>query len=259
MSNIHAKPKKSPVKLAASVLTVAVASVALAACSIGRVSEVKEQFCNFESNFSYSTDDNPYLGFGQPVLLDSDVTAMIGYEPSEVIMDEQGMLHRYVIEKLTLDDSPAETLVFELRYDLSDGKSRLQSIHLPPQLAIAKNFEAYNDPETVAAAAAEICSSEVKFSFRPAEEDIDPRLLENLPDRSQMIAMIGAPSWESEEENAMIYEYRVQGSSDYDAPVRMAIWFDEANVKPLRMETRYRFIHSKADLEDGKVQISYGI
>ena len=256
-NEIATNSKNSTPQSLGKTLVIAMLSCALLACSVGRVYQVKEQFCDFDNNFSYTTGDNPSFVFGQPVLLEKDVQAMIGYDPSEVLEDEKGLRHRYVIEKYTVQESPTEALTFELRYVRDSGKARLQSIHLPPEVAASGTLDSFTDPEAIAAAAAEICSSTTKLSLRSVEEDINPRFLENLPDKEQMIAMIGAPSWESEEENALIYEYHWLGSSAIEAPVRMVVWFDEADIKPLRMNTQYRFIRSRADLEKGKVNISY--
>ncbi|MDX2500469.1 MAG: hypothetical protein QNL14_08145, partial [Deltaproteobacteria bacterium] len=100
---IAANPRNSIVNSVGKALTIALLSVAISACSVGRIYEVKEQFCDFDSNFSYTTGETPTFVFGQPVLLDTDVAAMIGHDPSEVIEDEKSLRHRYVIEKFTVD------------------------------------------------------------------------------------------------------------------------------------------------------------
>ncbi|MEH6588942.1 MAG: hypothetical protein V7746_01730 [Halioglobus sp.] len=240
-------------------LTIACTTAALSGCSIGRVNDAKGQFCDFDNNFSYSLGEQPSLVWSSPVLRDSDVEGIIGYRPTKVIATENGLTHRYVVEKFTLDDAPAERMTFEINYQVSDDIARLQSIVFPSEMSRGNYIERFSDPTAIAASAAEICSSSFEFSMRPFEQDIDPKLLADLPDKEDILAMMGAPSWQSEDEHALIYEYHVLGQKPHSDPVRMVVWFDEADVMPVRMETRYRFMRSRADLREGKVRMSYGM
>lgn len=229
----------------------------ISACAINRVYEVKQQFCDFDENFSYSLGDQPQFTFNNPVVRASDVQTLVGYQPSEILADGDAVVHRYVVEKLTLDDSPADTFALNLRYQVRGGKARLQTVKLPAGMDRFGDRAELGDELAIAKAAEEICATDIKFALRPAEQDIDPRQLENLPSRSEVITLMGEPSWYSEEEDALIYEYYLQGAPKDEAAVRVVVWYDEAGIAPLRMETRYRDMRSLADFERGKVRFRY--
>jgi hypothetical protein len=231
--------------------------IVLPGCSLTRMYEVKQQFCDFDGNFSYSLGAQPEFVFHRPVILAKDVKTILGYEPTIVLADGNTVVHRYVVEKVTLDATGGETYTFDLKYQ-SDGKTeRLQSIQLPTELA-AVDYEAINDPRSLTEAANEVCGASVASLFQSMEEDIDPRHLQNLPDRHELISTLGAPSRESEEDRALIYEYRISGDTTREAVLNMVVWFDEEGIKPVRMESRHRQMLSEANFEQGKVKFTYG-
>jgi hypothetical protein len=53
-------------------------------CLLNRVITVKEQMCDFETNFVFRFDDTAELRFLHPILLDSDIVWLAGAEPSEI-------------------------------------------------------------------------------------------------------------------------------------------------------------------------------
>lgn len=231
--------------------------IVLPGCALTRMYEVKQQFCDFDGNFSYSLDAQPEFVFHRPVILAKDVKVILGYEPTRVFSDGSSVVHRYVVEKVTLDDMGGETYTFDLKYE-TDGKTkRLQSIQLPTELA-AVDYEAFNDPKALTEAANEVCGASVASLFQSIEEDIDPRHLQNLPDRHELVSTLGAPSRVSEEERAFIYEYRISGDSSREAVLNMVVWFDEEGIKPVRMESRHRQMVSEANFDQGKVKFTYG-
>jgi hypothetical protein len=231
--------------------------IILPGCALTRMYEVKQQFCDFDGNFSYSLGSQPAFVFHRPVILAKDVKTILGYEPTTVFTEGNSVVHRYVIEKVTQDAMPGETYTFDLNYEADEKIERLQSIQFPTELA-AVDYEAFNDSKALTEAANEVCGASVASLFQSMEEDIDPRHLQNLPDRHELVSLLGAPSRESEEERAFIYEYRISGDSTQEAVLNMVVWFDEEGIKPVRMESRHRQMLSEANFEQGKVKFTYG-
>jgi hypothetical protein len=231
--------------------------IVLPGCSLNRMYAVKQQFCDFDGNFSYSLGTQPEFVFHRPVILAKDVKTILGYEPTSVFAEGSSVVHRYVIEKVTLDAIQGETYTFDLKYEADGKKKRLQSIQLPTELA-AVDYEAFSDPKAMTEAANEVCGASVASLFQSMEQDIDPRHLQNLPDQLELVSTLGAPSWESEEERAFIYEYQMSGENSPEPVLHMVIWFDEEGIKPVRMESRHRQMLSEANFEQGKVKFTYG-
>jgi hypothetical protein len=242
----------------ARVVAVVALVTVVSGCAINRMYEVKQQFCDFEENFDYTLGDRPEFTFINPVIRETDIHKLVGYQPTEISAEGDWMSHRYIVEKLTLDDSLGETFAVNLRYQLIDGKARLQNVQLPSGMERFGDGAELINEAAIAQSAADICNTAITLSLRSAEEDIDPEQLDNLPSRSEVIAMMGQPSWYAEEEGALIYEYYLQGADQGEAAMRMVVWYDDDGVKPLRMETRYREMLTLADFQRGKVKFSYG-
>lgn len=235
------------------------ATVALGGCSYNRVNEVRNQFCDFDSNFSYSIEQPMEFVFRQPVLLDSDVRLFLGTQPTEIVSTENGEVHRYVIDKVRLDETFEEAFAVDLHYRKQRDNLRLQAVALAQGL---DNFDWFNtkpELEEIAETAARICASGMTLGLLSREEDIDPRYLQALPTRRELLSLLGEPTFESEQENALIYEYRLRGASQDPVAARLVVWFDEAGVRPLQLVSRYRGMQSRADLIAGKVRYSLRI
>ena len=62
----------------------------LSGCALNRMYEVKQQFCDFDGNFSYSLGEQPQFVFHRPLILARDVKQMLGHEPTEIEAPDRG-------------------------------------------------------------------------------------------------------------------------------------------------------------------------
>ena len=249
------KSSKLSSRAAALASTTAVFLFILSGCSLNRVMAVKKQFCDFDSNFSYSLSGRPEIVFANPVILDSDVEWVIGYEPTHILHEASGVVHSYVFEKLHATED--QSFRFDLHYQLNGSEARLKSVQLPQQITSLDQFAVFDHGAEIAAAASKICNYRFRLALPSIEEDISPAQLETLPSREELIALLGQPG-SGLEEGALVYEYQIKGQTISEPAFRMAVWYDENGARPLHMEARYRMMGSRADFVQGKVHHFYG-
>ena len=73
----------------------------LSGCLVNRVVEVRDQFCEFDSNFTIDAENLTAFDFHRPILLDSDILWLAGATPTEISRDADGLSMLYVIEKVS--------------------------------------------------------------------------------------------------------------------------------------------------------------
>lgn len=256
MSRTDPKLLASCTRVPVWVLLTGVFLFVLGGCSFSRVATVKEQFCDFDSNFSYNLLGEPEVVFVNPVLLESDLEWVIGYEPTTISHREDGIVHSYIFDKVHETEEQSADFRFDLHYQLAGGKTLLKSIQFPGELTALEQFQAIDHAAEIAASADKICKLQFGFAMPSLEEDIDPAVLETLPSREELIVLLGLPSAELEE-GGLVYEYKVRGQVQREPALRMVVWYDESGMRPSHMEMRYRFMGSKADFVAGKVHHFY--
>jgi hypothetical protein len=240
---------------------VALAVVLVSGCALNRIYAAKEQFCDFEENFTYTLGDEPALVFQHPVIRASDVERLIRFGPSSVLPEQGEIVHRYEVEKVQIDGTGERVWALDLGYAAIDGKLHLKSVSLPygrSQFETLEGIEPINEHEALARAAVEICQARPRLTLGPVEEQLDPRQLERLPSREELLAMAGEPSWISTEDGAMIYAYQVVGATLEEGGLSVMVWFDDSGEKPARVVTSFRGMRSDANLEQGVVRFSRG-
>ena len=230
-------------------------------CALNRMYAAKQQFCDFEQNFTYTLGDEPALVFANPVIRASDVGRLVRFEPSSVISQNSETVHRYDVEKVNANGDGDIVWAVDLGYTAIDGELHLKSVRLPfgrSQFEARDGIEPINEHEAIAQAAVEICHARPRLTLGPMEEQIDPRQLERLPNRDELIAMAGDPSWISADDGAMIYAYQVVGATLEEGGLSVMVWFDDTGAKPARVVTSFRGMRSDADLEQGVVRFTRG-
>jgi hypothetical protein len=256
MFKVELKPSKMRYSASRWVSVAAVFLLVLSGCSFGRVSTAKKQFCDFDNNFSYSLSGRPELVFANPVFLASDVKWVIGYQPTHIQEDKSDIVHSYVFEKVGGAESESSNFHFDLHYQQRGDDTVLKSIQFPPQITSLEQFKTIDFAGEIAASADTVCNYSVGFSMPSLEEDIDPAMLEALPSRAEVIGLLGPPSSELDD-GALVYDYQVRGQVEEEPAMRAVIWYDETGTKPLRMESKYRFMGSRADFVQGKIHHFY--
>jgi len=240
-------------------LLLAVASgcllLGLHGCLINRVVEVRDQFCDFEEHFEVRFADRPSVHMRQPVLLDSDVTWLVGTAPTQTASIPGGLIMTYEIEEAVPEPDPGRDISVEFRFDLLNGEFRLSEISMDPKLDAILNRE-FLDKETLLESAENICRTGWTFGSTSVELDITDQELELLPNRRELVELLGPPHALTDAGAGWVYEYRLKEIPDSDKIARFTVWFDDLGQKPVRMESSYARYRTSADFVAKKMSMN---
>ena len=228
---------------------------ALSGCMLDRVLEVRSQFCDFEQNFDIELGHQPGIAMTHPVLLEQDVLWLMGAEPTETAIHLGGKKLSWVIEEAMAKPDPAYDLRFDMEFRLVEEEFRLSQIRLDPKFNALLN-PGKLDHEALLASAMDICETGLSFRLRSMEFDISEEDLERLPSRPEVLELLGPPHELSAPADGWTWRYRPKGASDESNTAQFTVWFDDASLKPLRMESKYWRYSSKADFTAKKLSMN---
>ncbi len=227
-------------------------ALGLSSCLLNRVITVKEQFCDFESNFAVNFDGGTEFLMHHPVLLDSDILWLSDASPTIVSQSGDELLMTYVIEKVMPVPNPDNDFAFELNFIQSEGQFRLSRMQMDPKLSAMMGPEMLSQ-EYIDQAAQNFCDTRWGFGGRKLEYEISDQALAMLPNQSEILDLLGEPSEYLDTESAFIYNFRLKNEDPTPLLARMTVWFDEAGDLPVKMESSYSRFATKADFTDRKM------
>jgi hypothetical protein len=250
------KAKKS-LRLLTVTLT-ALMAVALNGCLINRAVTVRDQFCDFDSNFSLQFSDSMTFDFHQPVLLDTDVLWLADADPTETI--ENGNTRRmiFVLEKDIDQPDPSTNLQLELGFELLDGKYRLAEVEFDPRLNSIMNPETL-DHAAITAASQSMCDTGKNGLSRQVEIDLSGQQLDTLPNRAEILTILGPPTGQEITVDSFTYQYRLKGQRGEPVKARFTVWFDHTGNKLARMDSTFSHFHTSTDFVEKIMRVQVKI
>lgn len=230
-------------------------SIGVSGCLVNRVMEVKQQFCDFDSNFTIDFSESPGVHFTHPVILDKDILWLAGADPTSVIRSNEQLNMFFIIEEDVPVPNPDNEIGFELEFTLLGDDFKLKQVRLDPKLNGIFNPD-YLDRESILASAQEICQTGLGFGSRSVELDLSDRDIDELPSRMEALELMGPPHALVDGGNGWTWRYRMKGDTSGDNGAQFTVWFDENSQKPLRMESQYAKYRTKADFIAKKVSMN---
>jgi hypothetical protein len=235
---------------------------AMSSCLLNRVVVLKGQFCDFESNFGLQFSDSLEVYFYKPVLLDSDMLWLAGAPPTKVSKTADELVMTFVIEKIMAQPDyapdPANEFQVDLYFGRFDQEYRLKHVWMDPKLSALMNPEFFNE-EVINSAAKNVCDTGWSFASTTLELDISEQELSQLPNRQEILELLGAPLKQVGQDTGFVYQYRLKGQKHESDIARLVVWFDESGEMPVRMESNYSRYHTKADFIEKKVFLRVSI
>lgn len=219
-----------------AVLTALVATVLLSACLLTRLYAFKQQFCDYQDNFSFTTDGEFRVNLLHPILLDSDVIWLAGAEPSSRQQDEQSGQMQWIVDKVlpaqSVPDPEFDQLFIEMDFQAEDDKYLLQQVRMDQRFAYVVS------PDLMERHAGNVCNSSWLVFGRSGEIDLADADLSGQPDRQEIIDYLGQPtvtmSDDQELSLGMRFEYRLRGSTRQQPQYSFEFWHDAQSGELLR-------------------------
>jgi hypothetical protein len=240
-----------------AVLTALVATVLLSACLLTRLYAFKQQFCDYQDNFSFSTVDEFRVNLLHPVLFDSDVIWLAGAEPSKQQQDEQSGHMQWIVDKVlpaqSVPDPEFDQLFIEMDFQADGNKYLLQQVRMDQRFAYVVA------PDLMDRHADNVCNSSWLVFGRSGEIDLADADLSGQPDRQEVIDHLGQPTANIHDDQAqslgMRFDYRLRGSKRQQPQYSFEFWHDAKSGELLRSTTHSIRFTSTTDFVQKKLWI----
>lgn len=220
--------------------------IGLSGCLLNRVVEVKEQFCDFESNFTLQYGEETEIIFHNPVLRDTDILWLSGTEPTAVAEWGDTRVLTYVIEKVSKTPQPEYDSAIDLHFERSDEHFTLSRIQMDSILSSLMDSEIRN-PELIDRMAMNFCQAGLSLGVRDVTHELSDEQIALLPSRTEILEILGEPSEYLEPESAYVYEFQPKNDEPEPKTARVTLWFDESGELPVKMESSYSRYTTRAD------------
>jgi hypothetical protein len=230
-------------------------TLSLPGCLVNRVVEVKEQFCDFDSNFQLVFAETASLQMDNPVLLASDILWLADAEPTRSHETEGGWLMRFVVEEDVAVPEPSREWGFNLLFDRGDDAYRLSRIELDARFNRFVN-SANLDPASLAESAQTVCDTGLSFASTTVEMELDEQHRQVLPSRRELIELAGEPHERIDGKTGWVYRYRLKGATRSGPAAQFTVWFDGEDERPVKMETRYARYLGEANFASNTLRLS---
>jgi len=215
-------------------------------CLITRVVEVKDQFCEFDTNFSLEFAESAELNFNSPVLREKDILWIAGTSPTTMKEDGVELSMVFILEKAGPDPGPEDEIRVELKFDRIDDQYKLMNVRFDPKLNTIINPDFF-DKTAIDSATRTLCETGWSLASRGVELDISGQDLDDLPNQTEIQDWLGAPFKQDETDNSMTYEYHLKSNDPNPQKARFTVWYDNTGEKPVRMESEYSRFRTTTD------------
>jgi hypothetical protein len=233
-------------------------ALGLSGCFINRVVEVRDQMCDFDSNFSLQFADSANFNIYNPVLLDRDILWIAGASPTMMTSTENELSMVFVLEKSGPDSRPEDDIRVDLEFDRIDDQYKLMNVRFDPKFNAMINPE-FLDKEAIETATQTLCETGLSFASTRLEIDISDQDLDELPNRAEILGWLGPPLQADERNDSITYEYKLKGDKPDSMKARFTVWFDDSGDKPARMDSEYSHFRTSADFINKKMLIKVKI
>ena len=218
----------------------------LSGCLLTRVYTFKEQFCDYQSNFTLRVDDaGVTLEIHHPVLLDSDVTWLLGAGPTTLGTTNAGIEMVYVVEKDLPRPDSEYAIPLILRFTRHDGDLLLSGG------SIDKNLSAMITPGLIEETVAHACDASTSILSKRVEFDLSDLDPDDIPTRDQILDAFGPPRQTVSQAREMAYRFRLQGAGPEVEKSFARVWLGDDGESVERVRFRYLRYELDADFVAG--------
>lgn len=221
----------------------------LSGCLLNRVYAFKNQFCDYQANFTLLVGDGVTLQMHTPVLLDTDVVWLLGADPTTRREAEGRLELTYVVEKELPVLQSDYSIPLHLRFIERGDEMRLSAG------MINRNLSAMITPGLIGETVAHACNSEASVMKKNVEFDLGGLQRSDIPKREQILDALGPPQEVGSNGRNMAYRFRLQGTGPEVERSFARIWFRKDGDEVERIRFRYFIYELNADFVTGRGSI----
>lgn len=216
----------------------------LSGCLLNRVYAFKEQFCDYQSNFTFVVDDGVSMHMHHPVLRDTDVIWLLGASPTFRTEGTETLEMVYVVEKDIGENAAEYAIPLHLEFQQKNGQMLLRAG------IIDKNLSAMITPGLIRETVAHACTAQARMVSRSVHFDLHDLDPDDIPTPQEIVAALGPPNGEAT--GGMLYRFRLRGAGPEVEKSFARIWLDSTGKKVERVQFRYLIYQLDADFVSGE-------
>jgi len=221
----------------------------LSGCLLTRVYAFKEQFCDYQSNFTFVIDDGVTMRMHQPVLRDADVIWLLGAQPPRRSDGREKLEMLYVVEKDIAVNPSDYAIPLRLDFVQKNGQMLLNAG------MIDKNLSAMITPGLIEETVSHACTAQTRMVSKSVHFDLSDLDLDDIPTPEQIIAALGPPNEKKLDGALLQYRFRLQGAGPEVEKSFARIWLDGTRTKVERVQFRYLIYQLDANFVSGEGSI----
>jgi len=233
-----------------ALLLIVASALSLSGCLLTRVYAFKEQFCDYQQNFSLQIADGISLRMRNPVLYDADVIWLLGAKPTRQTTDGDRKEMVFVVEKDIEVSDPRYAIPLRLVFARQGGRYRLS------EGIIDMNLGTVITPGLIEETVAHTCDSEASVLARNVTVDLSDLDPASIPRRSIIEQALGEPTRVMGAGRRVEYRYRLQGAGPEVEKTYAQLWFSADGETVERVQFRYLRYELDADFVRGVGVIS---
>jgi len=219
----------------------------LSGCLLNRVYAFKEQFCDYQRNFTFEISDGVTMQMHHPVLRDDDVIWLLGAQPTFRKEAAEKLEMVYVVEKDVAENAREYSIPLRLVFRQENGHMLLSAG------IIDRNLSAMITPGLIGETVAHACTAQTRMVSRSVHfdlHDLDPA---DIPTPEEIVDALGAPNRKMPD--GMLYRFRLQGGGSEVEKSFARIWLDSTGESVERVQFRYLIYQLDADFISGEGSI----
>jgi len=220
-------------------------------CMIDRVYKMRTQMCDTEDSVQIAEGDGVHVSFLSPVIHAEDVKWLSGVQPHSEAYAQDQLTMRYIVSKTGISDAEGFAVPIDLGFRKIDGDYKLAQVDVTTELPF--DF----GPERIDRITASACENDLNPFTRQVALTLAPEDLEELPERDEVISLVGTPVWASDDESKLRYEFSIAGTAEDTGLFAVNLEYDQSGTRLLSMTSSYSYFRFSADFQSGVVSTAF--
>jgi len=230
----------------------------------GRLLTIRGQACEFDDYVSVHIDQGVEVSLHEPVMMESDISFLMGSSPTSRVESTDGVIASYVFEQIQpTPDNPGfytgGEIEISFQFVASDDDFLLSGIR-SSEVSEELRDNILSMVTNAAEMAQQMCETSINPFSRSVVLEIDREMLNRLPARETVISWLGpsldpSPLEPVSNDDRLSYEFRLKGDEPDLPVVRIDAGYEQAGDYPVAIEASYSHYQASIDVPAGTMRL----
>lgn len=225
----------------------------------GRLLTIRGQACEFDDYVSVHVDQGVEISLHEPVMMESDISLLVGAPPTHRIESVDGVIASYVFEQIQTETEAPDAFTngeIEINFQFVPSEedfllSGVGTSDVPVEL-LDSIIPMLTD---AAEMAQQVCDTSINPFSRSVELDVDRDMLKLLPARETVISWLGPPLEQASDSNRLTYEFRLKGDQPDLPVIRIDAGYQAVDDYPLAIDASFSHYQASIDVPAGTMRL----